>query len=60
MELVRVAARAILLPLHAFGVQTLVLVGEVIPVFALAASEDDLFAGHWGFLSSNCGLRTSD
>jgi hypothetical protein len=42
-----VAARAILLPLDALGVQALVLVGEVVPVFADLASEDDFFAGHF-------------
>jgi hypothetical protein len=41
-----VAARAILLPLDALGVQALVLVGEVIAVFAGLASENDFFSGH--------------
>src|SRR5690606_24503256 len=46
VQLMRVAARAILLPLNALRVQALVLGGEVIAVFALAAREDDLVAGH--------------
>jgi hypothetical protein len=46
MELMRVAARAVLLPLDALGMQALVLVGEVVPVFAGLASENDFFAGH--------------
>src|ERR1041385_2207341 len=51
-----VAARAILLPLDALGVQALVLVGEVIAVFAGLASENDFFAGHCSILLSQ--LRT--
>jgi hypothetical protein len=46
MQLVAVAAWAILLPLDALGVEALVLVGEVIAVFAGLASENDFFAGH--------------
>jgi hypothetical protein len=46
MELMLVAARTILLPLDALGVQALVLHGEVVPILALATGEDDLFAGH--------------
>jgi len=46
MELVAVAAGAILLPLDALGVEALVLVGEVVAVFAGLASENDFFAGH--------------
>jgi hypothetical protein len=52
VELVLVAARAVLLPLDALGVQALVLGGEVVAILALAAREDDLVAGHlrnlWG------------
>jgi hypothetical protein len=51
MQLVTVAPRAILLPLDALGVQALVLVGEVIAIFADFASENDFFAGHF------CSLR---
>jgi len=50
MELMLVTARAILLPLHPFRVQALVLHREVVPIFALAAGEDDLFAWHSMFL----------
>jgi hypothetical protein len=46
MELMLVATRAVLLPLHALGVQTLVLRGEVIPILALATGENDLVARH--------------
>jgi hypothetical protein len=46
MELMLVAAGAVLLPFDALGVQALVLHGEVVAVLTLAASEDDLFAGH--------------
>jgi hypothetical protein len=60
MELMAVAARAILLPLDALGVQALVLVGEVIAILADLASEDDFFAGHWGFLVTSELLRTTD
>jgi hypothetical protein len=46
MQLVAVAAWAILLPLHPLGVQTLVLGSEVIAILAVAASHDDFVAGH--------------
>jgi hypothetical protein len=46
VELMLVAAGAILLPLDALRVEPLVLHGEVVAVLALAAGEDDLFAGH--------------
>jgi hypothetical protein len=51
MDFVRVAAGAVLFPLDALGVQSLVLVGEVVPVFAGLASENDFFAGHCDFLA---------
>jgi hypothetical protein len=62
MELVRVTARAILLPLDALGVQALVLVGEVIAVFAGLASENDFFSWHYRFLYSfsNCVVRAKE
>jgi hypothetical protein len=41
-----VAARAVLLPLDALGMEALVLGGEVIAILALAAGEDDLVAWH--------------
>jgi hypothetical protein len=46
MELMLVAARAVLLPLDTLRMETLVLHGEVVAVLTLAASEDDLFARH--------------
>src|SRR3954447_12831837 len=46
VKLVRVAARAILLPLDALRVEPLVLRGEVVAVLAVAAGEDDLVAWH--------------
>jgi hypothetical protein len=47
MELMLVAAGAILLPLDALRMEALVLHGEVVAVLTLAAGEDDLFARHW-------------
>jgi hypothetical protein len=46
MEPVAVAARAILLPLDALGMEALVLVGEVIAILAFAAGKNDFFARH--------------
>jgi hypothetical protein len=46
MELVAIAARAILLPLDALRMETLVLVGEVIAILAVAAGKNDFFARH--------------
>jgi hypothetical protein len=46
MELMLVAAGAVLLPLDALRVEPLVLHGEVVAILALAAGEDDLFAWH--------------
>jgi hypothetical protein len=46
MQLVAVAARAILLPLHPLGVEALVLRREVIAILTIAASENDFVAGH--------------
>jgi hypothetical protein len=45
----RIATWAILLPFHALGVQALVLVGEVVAIFAGLASENNFFAGHTQF-----------
>jgi hypothetical protein len=50
VELMLVAAGAILLPLDALRVEALVLHGEVVAILTLAAGEDDLFAGHGAFL----------
>jgi hypothetical protein len=47
MELMLVAAGAILLPLDALRMEALVLHGEVVAILKLAAGEDDLFARHW-------------
>jgi hypothetical protein len=46
MDDVLIAARAILLPLDALGMQTLVLRGEVVAILTITAREDDLVAGH--------------
>jgi hypothetical protein len=46
VQLVLVAPGAVLLPLDALGMQALVLGGEVIPILALAAGENDLVAWH--------------
>jgi hypothetical protein len=46
MQRVLVTPRAILLPLDALGMQPLVLVGEVIAVFAVVAGEDNLLSWH--------------
>jgi hypothetical protein len=46
MDLMLVAARAVLLPLDALGVQALVLRGEVIAVLTLAARENDFVSRH--------------
>jgi hypothetical protein len=50
MELMLVAARAVLLPLDALRVESLVLHGEVVAILTLAAGEDDLFARHGNVL----------
>jgi hypothetical protein len=50
MELMLVvAARAVLLPFHALGMQALVLRREVVPVLTLAARENDLVSGHCNY-----------
>jgi hypothetical protein len=46
VELVAVAARAILLPLDALRMEALVLVGEVIAILAVAAGKNNFFARH--------------
>jgi hypothetical protein len=46
MQLMLVAAGAILLPLDALRMEALVLHGEVVAVLTLAAREDDLFPRH--------------
>jgi hypothetical protein len=46
VELVAVAAGAILLPLDALRMEALVLVGEVIAILAVAAGKNDFFARH--------------
>jgi hypothetical protein len=50
MELMLVAAGAILLPLDALRMEALVLHGEVVAILTLATGEDDLFARHRSFL----------
>jgi hypothetical protein len=46
MELMLVAARAILLPLGALGMRATILRGEVVAILALATGEDDFFSRH--------------
>jgi hypothetical protein len=46
MQLMLVAAGAVLLPFDALRVEALVLHGEVVAILTLAAGEDDLFARH--------------
>jgi hypothetical protein len=46
MQLVAVAAGAILLPLDALGVQALVLVREVIAILTRFTGKNDFFSGH--------------
>jgi hypothetical protein len=50
VELMLVAAGAVLLPLDALRVEPLVLHGEVVAILALAAREDDLFPRHFSIL----------
>jgi hypothetical protein len=50
MQLMLVAARAVLLPFHALRMEALVLHGEVVAILALAAREDDLFPRHFSTL----------
>src|SRR5437868_13762822 len=59
MNLVLVAARAVLLPLHALRMQALVLRGEIISVFALAAGENDFLSWHCRQLLW-CGRASGD
>jgi hypothetical protein len=47
MNLVAVAARAILLPLNALRMQALVLGGEVVAILTIAAGQNDLVSGHY-------------
>jgi hypothetical protein len=46
MQLVTIAARAILLPLDALRMEALVLIGEVVAILAIAAGKNDFFARH--------------
>jgi hypothetical protein len=46
MQLMLVAAGAILLPLDALRVEALVLHGEVVAILTLATGEDDLLSRH--------------
>jgi hypothetical protein len=52
-----VAARTVLLPLDALGMEALVLRGEVVPILTLAAGENDLVA--WHTLDSVCETTQS-
>jgi hypothetical protein len=57
MELMLVAAGAILLPLDALRMETLVLHGEVVAVLTLAAGKDDLLARHFELLTELKSVR---
>ena len=46
VELMTIAARAVLLPLDALRMEALVLGGEVVAVFAVLAGENDFVAWH--------------
>jgi hypothetical protein len=46
MDLVLVAARAVLLPLDALRMEPLVLRGEVVAILTLVARENDLVSWH--------------
>jgi hypothetical protein len=46
MNLMLVATRTVLLPLDTLRMQALVLRGEVVPIFALAARENDFVSRH--------------
>ena len=46
MKPVRVATRAVLLPLDTLRMQALVLRGEVVPILTLAARENDFVSRH--------------
>jgi hypothetical protein len=46
MNLVGVAARAVLLPFHALRVQAAILGGEVIPILTIVAGQNDFISWH--------------
>jgi hypothetical protein len=46
MNDVLVATRTVLLPLHALRMETAILRGEVVPVFAVVAGENDFVSRH--------------
>jgi hypothetical protein len=46
VDLMLVAAGAVLLPFHTFRMEPLVFRGEVVSVFALAAGENDFLSWH--------------
>ncbi len=46
MNLVGVAARAVLLPLDALGVQAAILRGEVVAILTIVASQNDFISWH--------------
>jgi hypothetical protein len=49
MYLMLVAPRAVLFPLHTLRMEPLVLRGEVVPILALAAGENDLVSWHCNY-----------
>jgi hypothetical protein len=58
MELMLVAARAVLLPLDALRMEPLVLRGEVIAILALVTGENDLVSGHGNFRKRDAQVET--
>jgi hypothetical protein len=46
MNLVGIAARAVLLPLDALGVQAAILRGEVVAILTIVASQNDFISWH--------------
>jgi hypothetical protein len=57
MELMSVAARAILLPLDALRMKALVLRGEVVAILTIAASQNDLVSRHLSIPWVSTSLR---
>jgi hypothetical protein len=52
MNLVGVAAGAVLLPLDALGVQAAVLGREVVAILTVVASQNDFVSGHFLYVKS--------
>jgi hypothetical protein len=60
MNLMLVAARAVLLPLDALRMEPLVLRGEVVPILTLAAGENDLVSWHCNYRVEGSRPRVED